>query len=104
MLVEQVVSSKYNGFCFSLYHIPSGIVVQCQNERSQHKNKATAMKMLKAQLFDLQQKELNKEKDLQNSKKQENAWGAKSGATFCIRTSWSRIIVQTGNLEIHKQF
>ncbi|MDP7622168.1 MAG: peptide chain release factor 2, partial [SAR324 cluster bacterium] len=57
-------------------HIPCGIVVQCQNERSQHKNKATAMKMLKAQLFDLQQKELNKEKDLQNSKKQENAWGS----------------------------
>ena len=57
-------------------HIPSGIVVQCQNERSQHKNKATAMKMLKTQLFDLQQKELNKEKDLQSSKKQENAWGS----------------------------
>ena len=57
-------------------HTPSGIVVQCQNERSQHKNKATAMKMLKAKLFDLQQKELNKEKDLQSSKKQENAWGS----------------------------
>ncbi len=57
-------------------HAPSGIVVQCQNERSQHKNKATAMKMLKAQLFDLQQKDLNKEKDLQSSKKQENAWGS----------------------------
>ena len=57
-------------------HHPTGIVVQCQNERSQHKNKATAMKMLKAQLFDLQQKELNKEKDLENSKKQDNAWGS----------------------------
>ena len=57
-------------------HNPSGIVVQCQNERSQHKNKATAMKMLKSQLFDLQQKELNKEKELENSKKQENAWGS----------------------------
>jgi len=43
-------------------HARSGIVVQCQNERSQHKNKATAMKMLKAQHFDLQQKYLNKEK------------------------------------------
>ena len=34
------------------------------------------MKMLKAQLFDLQQKKLNKEKDLQSSKKQDNAWGS----------------------------
>ena len=59
-----------------LTHIPSGIVVQCQNDRSQHKNKATAMKMLKSQLFDVQQKELNKEKDLENSKKQDNAWGS----------------------------
>ena len=57
-------------------HNPTGIVVQCQNERSQHKNKATAMKMLKAQLFDLQQKALNKERDLENSKKQDNAWGS----------------------------
>ena len=57
-------------------HNPTGIVVQCQNERSQHKNKATAMKMLKAQLFDLQQKNLNKEKDIESSKKQDNAWGS----------------------------
>ncbi len=57
-------------------HTTTGIVVQCQNERSQHKNKATAMKMLKSQLFDLQQKELNKEKDLENSKKQDNSWGS----------------------------
>lgn len=57
-------------------HIPTGIVVQCQSERSQHSNRATAMNMLKAKLIQLQQEE-NKEKidDLQGSYSQ-IAWGS----------------------------
>ena len=38
-------------------HIPTGLVVQCQNERSQHKNKAMALKIIKARPYELQQKE-----------------------------------------------
>ncbi len=57
-------------------HIPTGIVVQCQNERSQHSNKDKAMQMLKAKLF-LVQKELNAEKlsDIRGDLK-EIGWGS----------------------------
>ena len=57
-------------------HIPTGIVVQCQNERSQHSNKETAMKMLKAKLIQLKEEE-QKEKieDLQG-KYTQIAWGS----------------------------
>lgn len=57
-------------------HIPTGIIVSCQNERSQHKNRATALKMLMAKLLELKEQE-NKEKidDIKGEQK-EIAWGS----------------------------
>jgi len=56
-------------------HVPTNIVVQCQNERSQHSNRLTAMKILKAKLFEYYQKK--KEESIQklNGEKKEIAWG-----------------------------
>ena len=57
-------------------HIPSGLVVLCQNQRSQHKNKASALKVLKARLYQLEiDKEKEAIKDLEN-KKMDIAWGS----------------------------
>ena len=56
-------------------HIPTKIVVQCQNERSQHKNKETCMNMLKARMYDFELKKREKDsKSLENSKS-EIGWG-----------------------------
>ncbi len=57
-------------------HLPTGIVVQCQNERSQHKNKSTAMKMLKAALFRMEEEKRQAEKDEINSQKLDISWGS----------------------------
>ena len=57
-------------------HNPSGIVVQCQNERSQHRNKATAMKILKSRLFELEMEKKRKALDQLEDSKAEIAWGS----------------------------
>ncbi|NLH49050.1 MAG: peptide chain release factor 2 [Myxococcales bacterium] len=59
-----------------LTHLPTGIVVQCQNERSQHRNKATAMKVLKARLYQRKLQEKEEEKQAINAQKREIAWGS----------------------------
>jgi peptide chain release factor 2 len=56
-------------------HLPSKIVVQCQNERSQHKNKDTCMNMLKARLYDFELKKKEKESQTVESSKSEIGWG-----------------------------
>ena len=57
-------------------HLPTGIVVQCQNERSQHKNKAMAMKFLKSRLYELKLQEQSEKKDEINKSKKDIAWGS----------------------------
>ncbi|MDB9710669.1 peptide chain release factor 2 [Candidatus Pelagibacter ubique] len=56
-------------------HLPSKIVVQCQNERSQHKNKDTCMNMLKARLYDFELKKKEQESQTIESSKSEIGWG-----------------------------
>ena len=56
-------------------HIPSGIVVQCQSDRSQHRNRAEAMAMLKSRLFELELRKRNEEKQAMEDSKTDIGWG-----------------------------
>jgi peptide chain release factor 2 len=56
-------------------HLPTGIVVQCQNERSQHKNKATALKVLKSRLYEHYETQKQEEKQKLEDQKKDISWG-----------------------------
>lgn len=59
-----------------LTHLPTGIVVACQIERSQHRNRATALQMLKSKLYDIEMKKKEAELDAQRAGHQDVAWGS----------------------------
>ena len=56
-------------------HLPTSIVVQCQNDRSQHKNKSNAMAMLKSRLYELELQKRKNEENKVNSEKKDIGWG-----------------------------
>jgi len=58
-----------------LTHAPTGIVVQCQNDRSQHRNRAEAMQMLKARLYEFEMRKRQAEQDKLESSKTDVGWG-----------------------------
>jgi peptide chain release factor 2 len=59
-----------------LTHIPTGIVAICQNERSQHKNKAQAMRILRARLYEKEREEREKEREKLAGEKKDIGWGS----------------------------
>jgi len=59
-----------------LTHLPTNTVVACQQERSQHKNRAQAMRILKAKLYEIEEKKRRAEQEVAYGDKDENAWGS----------------------------
>jgi len=82
-------------------HNPSGIVVQCQNDRSQHKNKATAMKQLKAKLYEMEIQKRNASQQAIEDTKSDIGWGSqiRSYVLDQSRIKDLRTGVETGNTQ-----
>ena len=82
-------------------HNPTGIVVQCQNDRSQHKNKATAMKQLKAKLYEFEMQKRNADQQVVEDNKADIGWGSqiRSYVLDQSRIKDLRTGVETGNTQ-----
>jgi peptide chain release factor 2 len=82
-------------------HNPTGIVVQCQNDRSQHKNKATAMKQLKAKLYEFEVQKRNASQQVLEDSKSDIGWGSqiRSYVLDASRIKDLRTGVETGNTQ-----
>jgi len=82
-------------------HEPTGIVVQCQNDRSQHKNRATAMKQLKAKLYELEVQQRNADRQALEETKADIGWGSqiRSYVLDQSRIKDLRTGVETGNTQ-----
>ncbi len=82
-------------------HNPTGVVVQCQNDRSQHKNKATAMKQLKAKLYELEIQKRNASQQEVEETKSDIGWGSqiRSYVLDASRIKDLRTNVETGNTQ-----
>jgi len=82
-------------------HIPTNVVVQCQNDRSQHKNKATAMKQLKAKLYELEIQTRNAQAQSVEDTKSDIGWGSqiRSYVLDQSRIKDLRTGVETGNTQ-----
>ncbi len=82
-------------------HNPTGIVVQCQNDRSQHSNKATAMKQLKAKLYEFEVQKRNADQKLVEDSKSDIGWGSqiRSYVLDQSRIKDLRTGVETGNTQ-----
>ena len=84
-----------------LTHLPTGIVVQCQNDRSQHRNKEEALKMLRARLYEARMQERRQEQQAEEDNKSNIGWGSqiRSYVLDQSRIKDLRTHVETGNTQ-----